>query len=95
MVRVPLPTPPILAPPEIDERRGGALMHAVAVDLSFFLGLIPVIGDVVADIVEDLHGAEIRRTLTPEEYNRYLREDKVAPSGLAMLRTFMRVRLKE
>ena len=95
IVRVPIPAPPVLAPPEIDERRGTALMHAIAVDLSGFVGLIPVVGDILADVVEDLHGAELRRILTPEEYDRYLIEDKVAPSGLAIVRTFMKVKLKE
>jgi len=96
-VSLPLPERPTMAPPEppeIDDRRMAALRHVVAIDLSGIVGWIPVVGDVVADVVEDLHGSELHRILTPEEYDRYLVEDKVAPSFIAMIRTFMKVPLK-
>lgn len=80
---------PKLKEPEIDERRGKALAHTVAIDISGIVGWIPIVGDIVADVVEDLHGAELRKLLTPAEMNKYVKEDKVAPSSIALVRTFM------
>jgi len=50
-------------------------------------GLLPFAGDVIADVVEDLHAAELRKILTLEQYDRFLIEDKVAPAVIAMART--------
>jgi hypothetical protein len=88
-VELPKPKLPKLKPPEMDERRGKAMAHSVAIDISSIIGWIPIIGDIVADVVEDLHGAELRKLLTPAEMEKYVKEDKVAPSTIAMLRTFM------
>jgi len=70
---------------EIDERRRRALLHAVGSDIG---GKIPIVGDVI----EDLHGAEVKRLLTPEEYGEYLEEDKYAPSTIALLKVFLKRR---
>ena len=86
------PTLPSLAPPAIDERRTKAMLHAVASDLGTIIGWVPVVGDIVSDVVEDLHSVELRRILTPTEMNEYMRQDKVAPSTIALLRTFMTIR---
>lgn len=83
---------PPLKPPVIDARRRKALGHAVGVTAAQVVGLIPWIGDVVADVVEDLHGKEIKSILTSEEYSEYLKHDKVAPSIVAMVRTFIHKR---
>jgi len=89
LVHIPHPKLPKLGSPEIDERRGKAMAHTVAIDISGIIGWIPIVGDVVADVIEDLHGAELRKLLTPTEMNKYVKEDKVAPSTIAMIRTFM------
>lgn len=81
--------------PKMDERRSKAMSHAVATDLSTIVGWIPVVGDVIADVVEDLHGAELRKLLTKEEMDRYVVEDKVAPSTIALARVFMKIPVKE
>lgn len=73
--------------PSLDERTRSAMKHAVAIDLSMIPGMIPWVGDVVADVVEDLHGAELRKILTPKEYDEFLKQDKVAPATIAMMRT--------
>jgi len=73
--------------PRLDEKSRSAMKHAIAIDLSMIPGLIPWVGDVVADVVEDLHGAELRKILTTKEYDRFLIEDKVAPATIAMART--------
>lgn len=67
---------------KIDARRSKALAHAIGGDIGSF---IPILGDVI----EDIHGAELRRNLTSTEYEQYIVEDKVAPSTIALIRVFM------
>lgn len=76
--------PPRLPP--LDQKSMAAMKHAIAIDLSFVPGLIPWVGDVVADIVEDLHVAELRKILTSAQYDEFLRQDKVSPATIAMMR---------
>ncbi|GAI60429.1 unnamed protein product [marine sediment metagenome] len=83
---------PPLKPPKINERRRKALGHAAGVTAAQVIGLCPIIGDAMADVVEDLHGKEIKSILTSEEYDEYLKHDKVAPSIVAMVRTFIHKR---
>ena len=73
--------------PPFDEKSRSAMLHAVAIDGSMVPGLIPFVGDVVADVVEDLHAAELRKILSSSEYDRFIKEDKVAPATIAMVRT--------
>lgn len=88
-VKFPKPSLPT-EPPKFDERRRKILNHAIAIDLSSVIGWIPVVGDIVADVVEDVHGAELKKLMTAEEYEEYLKQDKVAPSTIAVIRTFQR-----
>jgi len=82
---------PILAPPQVDERRRTAVRHAVAQDLTGVLGLIPYVGSLVGGQIADLHFAEMRKILTPPEMSRYVESDKRIPSnGLALLYSFVR-----
>jgi len=53
---------------------------------------VPWAGDAMADVIEDLHGKEIKSILNSEEYDEYLKHDKVAPSIVAMVRTFIHKR---
>ncbi len=87
--RVRLPEHKIRLPklPPVDEKSRAAMKHAVAIDLSMLPGLLPVLGDVVADVVEDLHGAELRKVLTTPQYDEFLKQDKIAPATIAMMRT--------
>ncbi|GAJ21657.1 unnamed protein product, partial [marine sediment metagenome] len=72
--------------PPFDEKSRNAMKHAVAIDGSMVPGLIPFVGDVVADVVEDLHAAELRKILSPGEYDEFIKQDKVAPAIVAMAR---------
>jgi hypothetical protein len=72
--------------PPVDEKSMNAMKHAVAIDASMVLGWIPVVGDVVADVVEDLHAAELRKALTPRQYDVFEKNDKVAPAIVATAR---------
>jgi len=77
--------PPKLPP--FNEKTREAMAHAIAIDLSMIPGLIPLVGDVVADVVEDLHGAELRKILTTKQYDEFIKQDKIAPAIIAMART--------
>ena len=72
--------------PSFDEKSLAAMKHAIAIDASMVPGMVPYLGDVVADVVEDLHTSELRRILTPEQYDEFLKQDKVAPATIAMMR---------
>ena len=72
--------------PSFDEKSRAAMKHAIAIDASMVPGLVPYIGDVVADVVEDLHVAELRKILTASQYDEFLRQDKIAPATIAMMR---------
>ncbi|GAH20134.1 unnamed protein product, partial [marine sediment metagenome] len=58
----------------------------VAIDGAMVPGMIPWVGDVVSDIVEDLHFAELRKILTASQYDEFIRQDKIAPATIAMMR---------
>jgi hypothetical protein len=88
-VNIPFPKLPSLEDPKMDERRSKALGHAVGEDLSMIIALVPLVGDIVADVLEDLHASEIKKVLSPSEFDTYMENNKVAPSAIAMLRTFM------
>ena len=97
-----LPTPfgqvrtPTIGLPELkrltlDSRKREAFKATVAIDLSGIVGIIPYIGDVIADIAEDTYGAQLRELLTSEELNLYTEFDKLSPSSVALARTFMKL----
>lgn len=72
--------------PPFDGKSRKAMLHAIAIDGSMIPGTVPWVGDVVADVVEDLHAAEIRKILTSAQYDEFLKQDKVAPATIAMAR---------
>lgn len=86
--RVHLPEMELSLPkfPAFNEKSRTAMGHALGIDLSMAIGGIPFIGDVAADVVEDLHVAELRRTLTPKEYDEFEKHDKVSPATIAVAR---------
>lgn len=88
-IHVPFPKIPKLEPPKIDDRRSKALAHALGEDLSTIIALVPLVGDIIADVLEDLHASEIKKVLSPSELDIYMENNKVAPSVVALTRTFM------
>jgi len=72
--------------PSLDERTRSAMKHAIAMDLSMVPGLIPWIGDIISETVSDLHTAELRKVLTPKEYDRFVTYDKINPNTIALMR---------
>lgn len=91
-VRAPQLEFPSLEPPRMDDRRKHATKAAVAQDLAFVVGFVPVVGDAIADVVEDAYFRNIQETLTPAEFETYKQLDIYNPSTMAILRTFVKHR---
>lgn len=83
--------PPKRGLPRVDARRRAAVKHAVATDLTGIFGVIPYVGPMFGGQIADLHFAEIRKILTPQEMTNYIEADKKIPSnGGALLYSFVR-----
>jgi hypothetical protein len=67
--------------PKLDERQREVLRYAVMDDVA---DIIPFVGDVAADLAY----AELKRLLTPEECERFVKDNKWLPSSLAVLKVF-------
>jgi hypothetical protein len=67
--------------PKLDDRRLEALRYAVMDDLG---GLVPVVGDVLSDVAY----AELRKRMSPEEFEKFLEANKALPSSLAAIKVF-------
>lgn len=89
-VKLPEVKLPELRDVELDERKREALKATVGIDVAQVFGIVPVVGDLVADVVEDTHAEMLKNTLDESEFRAYTRYDKLGPSVLAMARTFMR-----
>ena len=78
---------PPLELPELEHRHRKALGHTIGIDASDILGIIPYIGGNLADSIRAAHTREIKKLLTPAEYEEYMRWDKTYPDVLALLRS--------
>lgn len=78
---------PPLKLPKLEDRHRKALGHTIGIDASDILGIIPWIGGTLADSIRAMHTREIKKLLTPEEYEKYMHWDKTYPDVLALLRS--------
>ncbi len=85
-VKMPFVGLPELATVNIEPQSREAIKAAVAIDLSFAISLIPLVGDLVADAIEDIYGEKLKESLTDRQFTDYMRHDKVGPSTVAALR---------
>jgi len=83
----PLETPPLKLPTMPDERSAKAIGHGVGEDAAAIIGLIPFAGDVLSDILVDMHHAEIKKILTDVEYRTFAEHNKAFPTAVALTRT--------
>jgi len=84
-----LPSPP-------SPRQTELTLLGAAVDVSqWVLGLIPGVGDVLADIVGDNIEAEMRRRFTPEERAEFSEQTRNLPSSIAAFRAVERTALRK
>lgn len=78
---------PPLKLPTLEDRHRKALGHTLGIDASDILGIIPWVGSTLADSIRAMHTREIKKLLTPDEYEKYLKWDKTYPDVLALLRS--------
>jgi len=79
---------PPLKLPKIDEQGRKALGHAVGSDLTVVLDFIPYVGDIISDNIQMMHHEQIRQLLGAR-YNKFVEYEKVHPSAIALLRTYI------
>uniref|UniRef100_A0A6M3M293 Uncharacterized protein n=1 Tax=viral metagenome TaxID=1070528 RepID=A0A6M3M293_9ZZZZ len=80
-------TPPLKLPAMPDARATKAIGHGLGEDAAQIVGLIPWIGDIIEDALEDSHHVEIKKLLNPDEYRRYAEYNKSMPTTVALVRT--------
>lgn len=78
---------PPLKLPKLENRHRKALGHAIGIDASDILGIIPYVGGTLADSIRAMHTREVKSLLTPEEYEKYMKWDRTYPDVLALLRS--------
>ena len=89
-----LPAPTDLLRPFPPPEKGELVMQGVTADvLGYAFGFVPVVGDFVGQFVNDNIMADVREKLTPTERSEFTEQNRVYPNGVALLRTFQRVRL--
>lgn len=79
-----LPSPPSARQAEL------TAMGATVDVAQFLLGMIPTVGDALADIVGDNIEAEMRRRFTPAERTEFSEQTRFLPSGIAAWRAVTR-----
>lgn len=82
-----LETPPMKLPTMPDERGKKAIGHGIGEDAASVLGIIPWVGSLAEDALEDTHHAEIKKILTNEEYSKFANYNKSLPTAPALIRT--------
>jgi len=89
-----LPSPTDLLRPFPPAKKGELVMQGVTADvLSYGLGFIPYVGDIVGDAIEDNIMVDVVQKLSPAELSEFREQNRVYPNGVALLRTFQRVGL--
>ncbi len=89
-----LPSPTDLLRPFPPPKKGELVMQGVAADIACYgLGFIPYVGDILGDAIEDNIMADVVQKLSLAEQTEFREQNRVYPNGVALLRTFQRVRL--
>jgi hypothetical protein len=78
---------PPLKMPTLEERHKKAFMHTLGIEGTRLIALIPWIGGVLADNIVAMHSKEIKKLLTSEEFDNYMKWDRVYPDAIALLRS--------
>jgi hypothetical protein len=67
--------------PKLEDRQMDVVRYGIMDDVS---DLVPVLGDLFSDVAY----AEIKKKMTPEEYEAFIEENKYLPSSLAAIKVF-------
>jgi len=75
-------------------KQGELVTAGVAADvISYGLGFIPWVGDILGGMANDNIMADILPRLTPEEKAEFREQNRLYPNGIALLRAFQRTRV--
>ena len=78
---------PPLKLPTLSESHKRAFAHTLGIEGTRLIGMIPYVGEWIANNVGAMHAHEIKKILTPEEFEKYMRWDRVYPDAIAFLRS--------
>ena len=89
-----LPAPTDLLKPFPPPQKGELVMQGVTADvISYGLGFIPYVGDILGDTIEDNIMTDVVQKLSPAELSEFREQNRVYPNGIALLRTFQRIKV--
>jgi len=89
-----VPTPKDLLKPFPPPKKGELVMQGVTADvLGYAFGYIPAVGDIVGQFVNDNIMADVQHKLSPSELTEFREQNRVYPNGIALLRTFQRIKV--
>lgn len=78
-----LETPPFRLPRTPDSRSTKIVLHGLGMDVSGLLKKIPVAGDIIGDMLADMHAAELRELLSDHEDKKFTEQNKLFPASIA------------
>lgn len=82
----PLETPPLSLPAMPDARTAKAIGHGLGEDAAGIIGMVPFLGEIIEDALQDMHHVEIKNILTDAEYRAFANYNKSFPSAVALAR---------
>ena len=86
-----LPSPADLLKPFPPPKKGELVMQGVTADvLTYAVGFIPAVGDIVGQFVNDNIMADLQQKLSEPERTEFRAQNRIYPNGIALLRTFQR-----
>lgn len=78
-------TLPELSPPALDERQHRAVKAAVAMDLAALVAIVPIVGDIIGNAVQDTYRPQLQKLLSRTETEGFNERNKVSPSTTVAL----------
>jgi len=89
-----VPSPADLLKPFPAPKQGEMVMQGITADvLSWAFGYIPTVGDLIGNFVNDNIMADVLVKLSPEQKAEFREQNRVYPNGIALLRTFQRIKV--
>ncbi len=79
-------TPPLKLPAMPDARAAKAIGHGLGEDAAGIIGMVPFLGQIIEDSLQDMHHVEIKNILTADEYRKFAEYNKSFPSAVALAR---------
>lgn len=85
---------PDIVPPRFKPEDREAIKAALGMTIGNAIELIPVVGDIVGQIISDHYAPLVRESLSASEYAEYQKKEKLFPPIVALLTTLSQERRK-